>query len=47
MDARPVDADVLIAGGGPAGSAAAIVCARAGLKVILCEGEPTVTRSPG
>lgn len=31
--------DVLIVGGGPAGSAAAIVCATNGLSVLLCEAE--------
>ena len=44
MDPRPVaapvlTADVLIAGGGPAGSAAAVTCAAHGLEVVLCERE--------
>ncbi|MDB5413197.1 MAG: hypothetical protein JWR10_1532 [Rubritepida sp.] len=37
--ARIQDADVLIAGGGPAGAAAAIVLARAGCRVLLVERE--------
>lgn len=52
MDARRVDAvrlnaDVLIVGGGPAGSAAAIACAVNGLKVVLCEREPFPRDRPG
>lgn len=44
MDARRVaaeslKADVLIVGGGPAGSAAAIACATNGLKTVVCERE--------
>ena len=34
-----MNADVLIVGGGPAGSAAAIGCAEGGLKIVLCERE--------
>ena len=47
MEARPVDADVLIAGGGPAGGAAAIACAMRGLRVILCERERFTRERPG
>jgi flavin-dependent dehydrogenase len=47
MDARPLDADVLIAGGGPAGGAAAIACAMRGLRVILCERERFTRERPG
>lgn len=48
MEARPVDADVLIAGGGPAGSAAAaIACAERGLRVILCERDAFAKERPG
>lgn len=52
MDARRVDADslktdVLIVGGGPAGSAAAIACAVNGLKVVLCEREAFPRERPG
>ena len=37
-----LDCDVLIAGGGPAGIAAALAAARAGARTILCEREPVV-----
>ena len=37
MVARPLDADVLVVGGGPAGSSAAIACAKRGLRVVLVE----------
>jgi flavin-dependent dehydrogenase len=47
MDPRQLDADVLIVGGGPAGSAAAIACANRGLKVVLCEREPASRHRPG
>jgi flavin-dependent dehydrogenase len=47
MEARPVDADVLIAGGGPGGGAAAIACAMRGLRVILCERERFTKERPG
>ena len=57
MDVRPVAADVLskaplstdvlIVGGGPAGSAAAIACAVNGLKVVLCEREAFPRERPG
>jgi flavin-dependent dehydrogenase len=47
VDARHFDTDVLIAGGGPAGAAAAITCARNGLRVILCERDATAGEKPG
>src|SRR5205823_6822156 len=40
-------ADVLIVGGGPAGSAAAITCARAGLDVIVMESASFPRDHPG
>lgn len=47
MDARPLDADVVVVGGGPGGSAAAIAAAMRGLRVILCEREPGARDRPG
>lgn len=47
MEARPIDTDVLIAGGGPAGTAAAITCARNGVRVLLCERDATPGERPG
>ncbi len=47
MDGRPVDADVVVVGGGPAGAAAAIACATRGLSVVLCEREPPGRERPG
>lgn len=47
MDGRHVDADVVVVGGGPAGSAAAIACATRGLSVILCERERIFRDRPG
>lgn len=51
MDARHLDpdayADVLIAGAGPAGCAAAIVCASAGLRTVLAERLPGPVARPG
>src|SRR5277367_4814408 len=47
MDRRPVDADVVVVGGGPAGSAAAIACATRGLSVVICEREPPGRDRPG
>jgi flavin-dependent dehydrogenase len=47
VDARQLDTDVLIAGGGPAGAAAAITCARNGVRVILCERDGAGAERPG
>lgn len=47
MDDRPVDADVVVVGGGPAGAAAAISAAIRGLRVVLCEREPGLRHRPG
>lgn len=47
MEARSIDTDVLIAGGGPAGAAAAITCARNGLRVMLCERDAAAGERPG
>ncbi|MBV9774604.1 MAG: tryptophan 7-halogenase [Gemmatimonadetes bacterium] len=47
MDARRIDTDVLIVGGGPAGAAAAITCARNGVRVMLCERDATSGERPG
>jgi flavin-dependent dehydrogenase len=47
MAGRPVDADVVVVGGGPAGAAAAIACATRGLRVILCERERPGRDRPG
>jgi len=47
MDRRPVDADVVVVGGGPAGSAAAIACATRGLSVVMCERERPGRDRPG
>jgi len=45
---RPsLDADVAIAGAGPAGAAAAIACARAGLRVVLLERSALPRDRPG
>jgi flavin-dependent dehydrogenase len=45
--ARQLDADVLIAGGGPAGCAAAIGCAAGGLRTILVDREAEPRERPG
>lgn len=47
MGDRPVDADVVVVGGGPAGAAAAIACATRGLRVVLCEREQRRRDRPG
>jgi flavin-dependent dehydrogenase len=47
MESRRVNADVVVVGGGPAGSAAAIACATRGLSVILCERERSGRERPG
>lgn len=47
MDDRSVDADVVVVGGGPAGSAAAISCATRKLRVVLCEREAPGRHRPG
>ena len=41
------DADVAIVGGGPAGAAAALWCARQGLRVVLLERERFPRHRPG
>jgi flavin-dependent dehydrogenase len=45
--ASSTDADVVIVGGGPAGSAAALWCARQGLRVVLVEREAFPRHRPG
>jgi flavin-dependent dehydrogenase len=47
MAARQLDADVLIAGGGPAGCAAAIGCATGGLRTILVDRDAEPRERPG
>lgn len=47
MEARHLDAEVLIVGGGPAGSAAAIACAQSGLRVVLVERDVSSRDKPG
>lgn len=47
MAARRLDTDVLIVGGGPAGSAAAIACATRGLAVVVAEREVFAGEKPG
>lgn len=47
MEARPVDAEVLIVGGGPAGCAAALGCVRHGLRTILLERDVQARGKPG
>ncbi len=39
-DSEHIDCDVLVAGGGPAGIAAALAAARCGARTILCERDP-------
>src|SRR5580658_5325196 len=43
----PDHTDVAIVGGGPAGSAAAIWCAKSGLDVLLLEAQPFPRDRPG
>jgi flavin-dependent dehydrogenase len=45
--AQSINSDVLVIGGGPAGTAAAITCARAGLTVRLIEAERFPRHRPG
>lgn len=47
MASRQFDADVIVAGGGPAGSAAAIACAQRGLRVMLFERDTFARERPG
>jgi flavin-dependent dehydrogenase len=47
MEATLRDNDVLIVGGGPAGSAAALTCARNGLRVVLVERSAFPRHVPG
>lgn len=47
LDANVVGADVVVVGGGPAGSAAAIACAARGLRVVLCERASLGRDRPG
>jgi flavin-dependent dehydrogenase len=47
VEAGHVDTDVLIAGGGPAGAAAAITCALGGVRVLLCERDASAGERPG
>lgn len=47
MGGRPLDADVIIVGAGPAGGATAISCAQRGLRVILCERATGERDRPG
>jgi flavin-dependent dehydrogenase len=47
MGVRQFDADVVVAGGGPAGSAAAISCATRGLSTVLFERDLFARERPG
>jgi flavin-dependent dehydrogenase len=47
MDDRHIAADVIVVGGGPAGSAAAIACATRGLRVLLFERDRFARERPG
>jgi flavin-dependent dehydrogenase len=47
VDPGHIHTDVLIAGGGPAGGAAAIACAERGLRVVLAERDPFQRERPG
>jgi flavin-dependent dehydrogenase len=47
LDDRHITADVIVVGGGPAGSAAAIGCATRGLRVLLFERDRFARERPG
>jgi flavin-dependent dehydrogenase len=47
VDKGHLDADVVVVGGGPAGSAAAIACASRGLRVLLLERDAFLLDRPG
>jgi flavin-dependent dehydrogenase len=47
VDSRSIDADVIVVGGGPSGSATAIACAARGLRVALCERAASGRDRPG
>jgi len=47
VDDRPLDADVVVVGGGPGGAATAIAAAMRGLRVVLCEREAGTRDRPG
>ncbi|MCP9800727.1 NAD(P)/FAD-dependent oxidoreductase [Synechococcus sp. RedBA-s] len=47
MEARHLDADVIVVGGGPGGASAAIACATRGLKVCLLERSRKAEERPG
>lgn len=47
MVERQLDADVVVVGGGPAGSTTAIACASRGLHVVLLERDAFATERPG
>jgi flavin-dependent dehydrogenase len=47
MGKRCFDSDVLVVGGGPAGAAAAIICAKMGLRVRILEGNASTVDKPG
>lgn len=47
MAAGHIDSDVVVAGGGPAGAAAAIACAMRGLRVVVVERDAITRDKPG
>lgn len=47
MGKRCIDTDVLVIGGGPGGTAAAIICAEMGLRVRILEGNASTVDKPG
>ena len=47
MGDGPLDADVVVVGGGPAGGAAAIACAARGLRVVLLQRDAAELDRPG